>query len=276
VDFRERIEEMEDREPISLDALARFDAGEYLLAGKLRGVSAEDIYPILKGRGKLPLGAHGRIVFEDLDHEAGLLADNIREAFGTEEMLSPVSAETRMGGFWVTGTIDRLTAKGRIVHTFGKLNEGRKIELWITHLFMNIVAPMPCPATSLMVGRGGKGPERCRFDVLPDAGDLLRDLLKVYRLGLSLPLPLFPVASCAYARAFLKAGEKSPEPKVMASIMGQFQSGRPEHSGESAHPAVRRLFGTRNPLMDVGEAGFAELAVRVFGPMLEAEGEGTP
>jgi exodeoxyribonuclease V gamma subunit len=276
VDLRERIEEMEDREPISLDALARFGAGEYLLSGKLRDLPSEDIYPVLKGSGKLPLGVPGRIAFDDLDQEAGLLAEDIREAFGAEEMLPPVPAEVDLGGYRVTGTIDRLTERGRMVHTFGRPTEGRKIELWITHLFMNIVSSLPCPAASLMIGRGRKGVERCGFDPNPDAAGLLRDLLEVYRLGLSSPLPLFPVASCAYVRAYIDAGENSPEPKAMAAIIRAFLSTHTEYPGESAHPAVRRLFGTRNPLTDLGEAGFAELAVRVFGPMLRAEGEGAP
>jgi exodeoxyribonuclease V gamma subunit len=262
---------MDDREPVSLDALSRYGAGEFILGKKLLGVSPEDIYPVLKNGGHFPLGAPGRCVFDDLDHEADLLANDIRGVFGAEEMLPPVSAEIDLDDFQVTGTLDGLTPKGRRAHTFGRLTEGRKIELWITHLFMNLVSPLPCPAASLMIGRGGKGAEQIRFDPLPNAGNLLRDLLSVYRLGMTLPLPLFPVASCAYARAVLDTGGRPPERKAMASIVRNFMSANPEHPGESGHPAVRRLFGIRNPLADTGETGFAELAVRVFGPMLQAE-----
>lgn len=276
VDLMERVEEMEDREPVSLDALTRYGAGEFLLGKKLRGASPEDIYPILKSRGDFPLGVPGRCAFDDLDHEAGLLEEDIRRTFGEAEMLPPISAEVVLGDFQVTGALDRLTPEGRMAHTFGRLTEGRKIELWITHLFMNIVSPLPCPATSLMIGRGQKGVERCRFGALPDAAYQLRDLLAVYRMGVTLPLPLFPVASCAYAQAFLDAGERPPERKAMATIVRNFMSATPEHPGESGHPAIRRLFGTRNPLTDTGEAGFAELAVRVFGPMLRAEEDDTP
>jgi exodeoxyribonuclease V gamma subunit len=274
VNFREKIEEMEDREPISLNALDRFEAGELILTEKLQGASPEDIYPVLKGMGNFPLGTPGRCTFEDLDHEAGLLADDIQTAFGKEDILPPVSAEVVLEGFRVSGTIDRLTRAGRMIYTFGQLTEGRKTELWMTHLFMNNVSGLPCPAASMMIGRGGKGPRRCRFDALPNASDLLQDLLKVYRLGLTIPLPLFPKASCAYARAFLDAGEKAPERKVIAAILRNFLSASPEHPGECQHPAVRRLFGNRNPLADCGETGFAALSVRVFGPMLQVEGDG--
>lgn len=274
VDFREKIEEMEDREPISLDALDRFGAGEFILAEKLQGASSEELYPVLKGMGHLPLGTPGRCAFDDLDHEAGLLADDIQAALGEEDMLPPVSAEVMPAGFRVSGVVDRLTRSGRMVHTFGQLTEGRKIELWITHLFMNIVTGLPCPASSMMIGRGGKGARRCRFDALPHASELFQNLLEIYRLGLTIPLPLFPKASCAYARAFMAAGEKAPERKAMTTILRNFLSTSREHPGEFQHPAVRRLFGTRNPLLDEGEAGFAALSIRVFGPMLQAEGDG--
>jgi hypothetical protein len=79
------------------------------------------------------------------------------------------------------------------------------------------------------------------------------------------------VASCAYARAFSDAGEKAPDRKTMTAIMGNFLRTHGDYSGESQHPAVRRLFGTRNPLLMDGASGFTALSVRVFGPMLRAE-----
>jgi exodeoxyribonuclease V gamma subunit len=272
VDLREWVADVGEREPIALDALDRFGAGEFVLGEMLRGRSSEKIYQVLKAGGTLPLGTPGRCTFDDLEHEAGLLAEDIRTAMGGEELLPPVSAEAMVGGFRVTGIIDRLTPKGRVVHTFGRSGEGRRIELWITHLFMNVVSTLPCPAVSLLIGRGGKGPGRTGFDLLPDAVDLLRDLMEVYRQGLTHPLPLFPVASCAYARAHIEAGG-TPGGKAMASILRGFFSTSPEYPGEGSHPAVRRLFGTRNPLAEAGETGFAEMSIRVFEPMLRAESD---
>jgi exodeoxyribonuclease V gamma subunit len=271
VDLRERVADVEDREPVSLGALDRYGAGEFLLSGKLAGTPSEKMYQILKAGGGLPLGTPGRTAFEDLDFEAGLLSDDVLAVIGEGEILPPVSTEVVMGGFRVSGAIHRLTPMGRVVHTFGRPGEGRKIELWITHLFMNLVSSLPCPGTSVLIGRGAKGPERIGFDLLPGAQELLLDLLEVYRLGLTIPLPLFPAASHAYARAFIEAGGP-PGGKAMAAIGRGFFSTSPEHPGEGSHPAVRRLFGDRNPLAATGPAGFAELSVRVFGPMLRAEG----
>jgi exodeoxyribonuclease V gamma subunit len=273
VDLREWVEDIDDREPISLDALDRYGTGEFVLGEKLGGRSSENIYQILKAGGDLPLGTPGRCAFDDLDHEAGLLADDIRSVVGEEEMLPPVSTEVVVGDFRITGTIDRLMPPGRVVHTFGRPGEVRRIDLWITHLFMNVVKTLPCPAVSLLIGRGKKGPERIGFDLLSDAEDLFRDLLEVYRLGLTRPLPLFPVASCAYAKAHIEAGGP-PGGKDMASILRGFFSTSPEYPGEGSHPGVRRLFGTRNPLEEVGPTGFADLSVRVFGPMLRAASDG--
>ena len=61
-----------------------------------------------------------------------------------------------------------------------------------------------------------------------------------------------------------------PDRKTIHSITATFLGSNREHPGESQHPAVRRLFGSRNPLLDEGETGFAELALRVFGPMFRA------
>jgi len=269
IQLGERVDELEEREPIALDALTRFHAGEYLLKQKLRGIASEDIYPILKNTGNFPLGVPGRIAFDELDESAGLLADGIRSVYDEEEILPPISGVVILDGVRVSGTIDGLTSGGRRVYTFGRLTEGRKIDFWLTHLFLNALST-PCPNSSLLIGLEKKEVDRCEFPSLSNAEGLLRDLLEVYRLGLTVPLPLFPVASSAYARAFIDSGGNAPDYRTMARITAGFLRENPEYPGESMHPAIRRLFGTRNPLLDEGELGFAALSVRVFAPMLRA------
>ena len=239
-------EEMEDREPMALDALTRFGAGEYLLARKREGASSEELYRVLKAGGQFPLGTPGRCAFEALDGDTDLL---LRELGSGGEGLPDLPVELDINGVRVVGTIDSLSPSGRMVATYGKLNEKRKLDLWITHLLLNAAAPSACPPNSLLMGRSGKKIERIGFGPIESPVELLSDLLEIYRMGLTVPLPFFPIASRAYASAFLEAGG-TPDFKTLFENHGKFFCNQPGLSGGVAAPGHPAFIRGRKPPED--------------------------
>ncbi len=105
--------------------------------------------------------------------------------------------------------------------------------------------------------------------------DVLRALLRLYWLGQTLPLPLFPGTSRLYADAVQARASlptrRSTRP-ARNSIAGR-ERGQP--GGESDDVHVRQVYGdaarsirTFRPVEPEGAADFGAVAVAVFGPLL--------
>ncbi len=262
------------REPLGLEGLVRYGAGEFLLSRKLDGNPAPRVQAVLKGEGILPLGTPGKCALAELDQ----MTDGIAEIGAGQEAggvcLPPVSLDLRLGGVRVVGVIDRLTPTGRVVYTYGLLHPRRKLALWIVHLLLGCLPDAPCPVRSLLVGRGQKGPNTCGFATVADAPALVAELLALYSRGMRIPLPFFPAAAYAYVRK-RQADAAGQDREAMAAAWNQFTRGAGGARAEGEHPAVVRVFGTGNALEDApgGGPGFRELALRVFTPLVRAEGE---
>ena len=92
---------------------------------------------------------------------------------------------------------------------------------------------------------------------------VLDDLVSWYLQGASLPLPFFPESSLAFAEA-LRQGKSEDDATGRAR-----QKWRPRERAwaEADEPSIRQLFGDTDPL----HARFRELALSIYGPLLDSE-----
>jgi exodeoxyribonuclease V gamma subunit len=267
-------EEIDSREPLSLKGLDRFSAGEYLLDGSIRGRAMEETLPIIHAKGVFPPGSIGVFTAEDIAGQVGSIHQAAIEVM-TGAPLSPLQVNLEIGGSLLIGEIEDLWPSGRIVYSFASLTERRKLSLWIYHLLLNRLNLSGYPRHSLLIGRGTSGAERYELTPVPDeAKDLLADLVTLYRVGLSRPLPFFPAASYAYAAAWMKDTAGGNTPSAMAAALKKWRSGFQGPPGEGDSLGIQRVFGPTDPFsIDAAspELSFAGLALRVCGPMIRAE-----
>jgi exodeoxyribonuclease V gamma subunit len=100
-----------------------------------------------------------------------------------------------------------------------------------------------------------------RFEPRPDAREQLTELVRWYRRGLSEPLPFFPKAAWKY----VSYGRRESEARSAWEVKKE----RPfAEGGDAAYQLAFR--GVVDPL---AETDFFELAAKVFGPMLEGQGD---
>jgi exonuclease V gamma subunit len=110
-----------------------------------------------------------------------------------------------------------------------------------------------------------------------NARTLLADLIDLYQLGQRAPLCLFPSASKQYAQVLRKlAGSPDGESRALEAARRTF-AGSAGADAEDAY--VQRLFVGVDPFAKapvpfdeaaaLGLPSFAELAERVFGPLLD-------
>lgn len=270
----EQWEAIESREPIALTGLDRFHAGESLLSETLRGRSPTEMLPLMHASGRFPPGSIGELSAENLLKKAVPVSEAVNKAVSGDLPLIPLQVQLDIDGVFIMGEIADLWPSGRLVHSFGELNERRKLSLWIQHLVLNAVNADGYPLRSLLIGRGKDGADRYGLEpIVASAKEILGDLLSLYRLGLTLPLPFFPMASYAYA-ARMKSGEKTDPGSAMMAALRKWHGGFQGPPGEGQHLAVQRVFGEMNPLITASfgpDLKFTALALRVFGPMIDAE-----
>jgi len=110
--------------------------------------------------------------------------------------------------------------------------------------------------------------ETWRFDEVPDAEKILQQLLEIYFLGLTQPLPFFPASSFAFANP---KGKKSPGEKAQEKWDGN--EDEDVGKGDSRDAYFNLCFrNTANPL----DEEFERLAKQIVEPLLAHQTEESP
>ncbi len=279
VHLREYGQEDSEREPIELDALESYEIGQWLLDRALDdpGVPLDSLRPILRAKGVLPPGSPGDLVFASLAGTVGQLVAAFRQSVKGDR------AETRevalsLGSVTLTGSLAGLRPEVQARATYGALNAGRLLDLWIDHLVLNCLNCLnegDLPKVSYLVARAKKRADAVRLAGLDgEQLDLLDELLRLYRRGQHEPLRFFPETSLAYVQKLRKVAD-DPE-QARQAARSKWRPGY-SHTGEQDEPSVSRLFGHTDPLTDEsGEASlrFEALARRVLDPLLDCLDKG--
>ncbi len=232
----DRITAFEDRERVDLDALEGWALGQRLLETRLGGRTPS--LAIERGRGGLPVGASGELVFLERDGGAAMVADAMLELsagaplereldgeFGPEELASGLeaielgrlagglpSAPVRVRGRLVLRTLvgddvfglDLEPATHVYVDgSYSKIGARSEAKTYVRHLAVSALSRGPERVRSYLVGRGGA----VGLDPLPrdEARGLLARLVALEQVGRRARLPFFIEPSWSYLSALDKA-----------------------------------------------------------------------
>ncbi|HVO24238.1 MAG TPA: exodeoxyribonuclease V subunit gamma [Candidatus Margulisiibacteriota bacterium] len=269
---------VEDREPMDLDNLALWTVGDRLLQVVVKGADLATAFAPLRASGVLPLGVPGECLYDELRPQIELIGRRARELMRGGRC-RPVEIDAVLARTRITGLLRDLFAAGQVRYQFSRLGGRHELGVWIRHLVLNWLRPPACAADSFIVGRpSGADPSVIvRFHAVADPVPILQDLLSLYWLGQTLPLPLFPRTSRAYVQALQSGGMEDGGRAALAAARAVFtRTGGPVPSeGEDVY--VQQLFATCDPLDPTfpplaGElptaATFAAAARSVFEPLL--------
>lgn len=242
-----------DREPFTLDGLERWQLGQQVLDLVRHGVEAEEALDILRN-GTLPPALPGDLRYWRERREALRFSEHLDTL--QKGVPGPSEFDLDIGPWRLCGSLDGLGPEGRLAYRYGKERPSDLLDLWLNHLVLQLVA-------------GGHWSRLLSQDGLrelppvpePEARAQLGILLDLHGSGQGEPLPFFPKASRACARAFPSKGEGGAQAAAL-------RAWAPD--GEGDDPYVRLAFRDQEPL----GARFRELALAVFGPLLAALGEG--
>lgn len=270
---------VEDREPMELDSLAVWEIGHSLLERSVRGDDLSAAFAAVRANGTLPLGVAGECVYADLRPAVELIGGRARDLMSGERC-APVEVDARVGDCRIIGMLRNLWRTGQVRYQFSRLGGRHELGVWIRHLVLNLIAPPSCAADSFVVGRPASGDPTVvvRFRPVADPASLLHELVNLYRVGQTLPVPLFPRTSRAYTEALRSSGANDGGRRALAVARTAFEPKK--HSpvpSEGEDVYVHQLFGDRDPLDPAfrcfaDEASlapsFAAVAYAVFDPLL--------
>lgn len=269
--------EIPDREPLHLEGLARWRLGDALLSRALAGEDLSQAEASVRAAGTLPLGAAGALAYQELLAEVSELvarSRRLRKGPGRE----PLPVASTLAGTRIVGSLGDLWPAGLVCHQFSKLGGRQELGLWIRHLVLNWLG---MSQRSHLVGRAADkaGAAVVVFEPVDDPRSLLRDLLELYWLGQTLPLPLFPRSSRAYAERHRKLRDERERVRRRAALRDARQKWQDPHAltRERDDPYIRQLFRDLDPLAPAFEPApgldFEALALRVFGPLFDQREE---
>ena len=259
--------EATDREPIMLDALERFRVADELLELR-QPLSRSDRERLLRGAGRLAPGSVGRAQFDELE----ALIDEVVAACPEGEPEPDRDFTLALPAGRLSGRIGCLTRELHVVRSVGTLHGKRLLSAFIEHVAL--CATGARPDTTLVVGRQNRREiERVTFSPVADAERLLDALLRLYGIGMCMPLPLFHDASELYARERQKGCD---ERTALARAQARLTRASAPGSGVFDDPHVMQVFG-REQLLDLGAltasdgsdaTDFGSVAELLFGNLL--------
>jgi exodeoxyribonuclease V gamma subunit len=270
----------EDSEPFDLTGLKQYLLKDRLLGIELKMEKDVQLYELEKAEGSLPPGSIGKVWFNEARREVDKFVDlwgvqlngekSDQEAF--DEVIDGVRLRGELGPF-VEGRqllyrcVDKQKLKGK-----------DRLRAWVRHVFACAFAGSDQVETRLffLANKFISFPPLDRDVALGH----LKEFLELYRSGMREALPFFPNSSHAYQVERIKSdppGEEEDEPSgpfpsAIKKARGKWKSnefGGVFIRGEEDDSANKLCF--REEPFD--HPDFADLAGRVFGPLLEKERE---
>ncbi|MFT3927962.1 MAG: exodeoxyribonuclease V subunit gamma [Myxococcales bacterium] len=265
----EESEQIPDREPTALDALARFQLHDRLLTG-LASKDRDEQQRMLTQEGRLPPGTIGQVLFEELDRTV----QNMRAQLDVGAPLPHLNLELRIGGRLLYGRLTGMHEAARVELTAAAASDKHRLSMWIRHLAL-CASEHPIKHSLLVARADASGKRKVasfRFGPVPDAERLLTELIELYLLGLHMPLPFLRSESSVYAHALLDGHDHE-----RALALARIEGAKPNRFVESAERYVQQVWS--EPELEALERlvasdgaqslDFAGVSRRVLLPMLE-------
>ncbi len=247
-------EELESREPFTLDGLESWQLRQQLLEANLTQFSDEGLKPVIAAMGVLPQGELGEAWYEQESQTVNAfietLAPNLPDS---PSMSSPV--DLNIDGFRLGGQLEGISQQGLLRYRLAKPKGKDIIAAWIDHLLLNILRPEGVQLETTLVLQD----KLYQFLPVTSPTQIFSRLLTLYWQGLHQPLPFFDKTSLEY---FKLSEGKNPE-QALAKAENSWR-GQGQLTAEQ-DDAYHQLVVKQSPLND----DFIEIAKQVYLPIVQ-------
>jgi exodeoxyribonuclease V gamma subunit len=267
----------DDREPVELSHLQRWDVGHQLLLRQLAGAAPVTLPDVMRATGILPLGTPGRALVDEQLAVSSSIADAALSR-GIGAPIEPTEVALKIDGITLSGLVRGRTSAGLIRAQFSRVGGRQELDLWIRHLVVN--AAIDPQATSALIGRAKSADQAKKsgselaivsFRPADEAVRHLGTLLGLFARGQGAPLPLLLRASRAYAESIRKA---KSTPATARNAACKAFAGSDFQGNDADDPSVALLYPLGPPALrddapfDPADEFFT-VACAVFAPLLD-------
>jgi exodeoxyribonuclease V gamma subunit len=257
---------LEDREAFEIRGLDRYLFENRLLEQRIAGKGLDEFSVVAKASGQLPPGTVGECVYENLSRGVEDYVEKTMPYLG-DQPLEPIEIDIHLDEFRLTGRIEGLFPERLVRHRYARIKPGDHLKTWIYHLALNSIDRDRHPRISLLTGLSPDHVwEAWIFSPVENSTTILRELLEIYRTGLTRPLHFFPESSWVFAQETL--GKKGSPDKAVLKARNLWK-GSAYHRGECEDAYYQLCFRNIEPTN--GE--FQRLAEEIFGPLLMHQSE---
>jgi exodeoxyribonuclease V gamma subunit len=243
-------DEVEDALPVELDGLGVWGVGTRLLEARLAGAESRTAILAEIARGTLPPGVLGKPV---VDRVSPVVEEIVRHVEPGET--GSVDVKVALGARTLRGTVAGVCGDELRTVTFSRISARHRLAAWVRLLALSASSDRPYRA--ITIGRGTVA------RIPPVGGEVARrelaSLIAVLDRGMREPLPLACLTSAAFAQGGEAAGREAWQSTWNVS----------KEDAEPEHVLVHGRVLTFAEL--AADPRFAELARRVWGPLLEHE-----
>jgi exodeoxyribonuclease V gamma subunit len=248
---------VEDREPLELGPLERYQLGATLLDQMLSDGASVSPKDVIEATGVLPDGTPGALAYQDVCLEVSQIAEKAMR-YRAGEPLEPLALRIFVEDFAITGELRHLFPEAQLYWQYARVKPKNELALWLRHLALHAALDEPAGRISVLLGRRleESRPETavCIFEPMPQsqARDFLAVLIRLFRIGHRYPLPLFPAASKTYVSELRRTQAKGEpdEVKALAKAREEFAPSFGASLSESADPYVARVFSGLDPFQE--------------------------
>jgi exodeoxyribonuclease V gamma subunit len=242
---------LEEREPFAVEGLEAYGLKQEILELCLEGGDVPGFLTVARSRGILPPARHGEALFVAAAKEVSAFAGTLRSKIGDGEPLAPVDITLELGGFRLSGRLDRIWPDRMIRYRLAKIKAKDQVRTWIEHLLLNASQEEGYPRESLLCMADGSR----IFRPVENAADVLQTILALYWEGLMKPLRFFPASAMAYAYKLEWDLERARK---------RWEEGY-NFSGEGEDPYFQLCFGQVDPF----NAEFERVSRTFLEPLLQ-------
>jgi exodeoxyribonuclease V gamma subunit len=270
----------EDCEPLDLTGLKKYLLKDRLLGIELKMENNVQLYELEKAEGSLPPGNIGKVWFNEAMREV----DKFVDLWGVQlngKKSEPEAFDEVVDGVRLRGELGPFVEGRQLLYRCvekTKLKGKDRLRAWIRHIFACAFAGSDQVETRFffLANKFISFPPLDREVALGH----LEEFLELYRSGMREALPFFPNSSHAYQVERFKSDppgeeeeeQRGPFPSAIKKARGKWESNEfngVSFRGEEDDSANKLCF--REEPFD--HPDFADLAGRVFGPLLEKERE---
>ncbi len=254
----------EDTEEFELDGLETHILFRHVFDWRLQGMERKEITKLLLSSGYLPEGWPGRKRVTGSIELVDKTLKNLKEN-GFRPKLVNHQVNIEPGKFTIKGEISSYSESGLLdIYLSGE--SGKKmLRSWFRHLIMCVMRKDPDFKSSILFGIKKGNLEWKQFSIIPNAEELLIQLIGFYIEGMQKPKNLFINSSYQYA-LYAEDDKYKAENRAKNEWGGDFKM-FPENSDK-----YLELILGKNAEADMEE--ISSIAEVIFKPMLESAEEG--